>query len=187
MTGDPLAREKDRGELKLLYRGRVITLEVREVEGVVREVVRHPGSVSILPYEDDHIYLLRQYRCAIDGCMWEIPAGTLEEGESPEECARRELEEETGLRAGRLEKMFEAYLIPGYGTERMHFFLATDLSRGEMHPEPSERIEVHRIRVDEAFRMIGEIVDVKTIAALLWFARMRGCCGEGALPRARER
>lgn len=162
-------------ELKLLYRGRVVTLEVRELEGRVREVVRHRGSVSILPVDGDRVFLIRQYRYPLDDYIWEVPAGTLEEGESPEECALRELEEETGLRAGRLEKMFEAYLIPGYGTEKMHFFLATDLTPGEMHPEPSERIEVHEIPINMAMDMIksNEIVDIKTVAALLWYREMR--------------
>jgi len=156
---------------RLLYSGRVVTLEVKEIDGRLREVVKHPGSVSILPLDGDSVYLIRQYRYPLGDYIWEIPAGTLEEGELPEECARRELEEETGLRAGRLERMFEAYLIPGYGTERMHFFLASELSEGEMNPEPSERIEVHRISLDEALEMIrlNEIVDAKTVAALLWY------------------
>ncbi len=163
------------GELKLLYRGRVVTLEVRDVDGRIREVVRHPGSVSILPVDGDRVFLIRQYRYPLDDYIWEIPAGTLEEGESPEECAARELEEETGLKAGRLERMFEAYLVPGYGTEKMHFFLATDLTRGEMHPEPSERIEVHELSIDRAIDMIksNEISDVKTVAALLWYWGLR--------------
>jgi len=160
------------GKLKLFYSGRVVTLEVRQLDSRIREVVRHPGSVSILPVEDGHLYLIKQYRYPLDGYIWEIPAGTLEEGESPEECARRELEEETGLRAGRLEKMFEAYLIPGYGTEKMHFFLATELSQGEMHPEPSEKIEVHKLPLDRVLKMVrdNEIVDAKTVAALLWYS-----------------
>ena len=160
------------GKLKLFYGGRVVTLEVRQLDSRIREVVRHPGSVSILPVEDGHLYLIKQYRYPLDGYIWEIPAGTLEEGESPEECARRELEEETGLRAGRLEKMFEAYLIPGYGTEKMHFFLATELSQGEMHPEPSEKIEVHKLPLDRVLKMVrdNEIVDAKTVAALLWYS-----------------
>ncbi len=163
-------------ELKLLYRGKVVTLEVREVDGRIREVVKHRGSVSILPVDGDSVFLIRQYRYPLDDYIWEIPAGTLEEGESPEECAIRELEEETGLKAGKLEKMFEAYLIPGYGTEKMHFFLATDLSRGEMHPEPSERIEVHELPMSRAIDMVrsNEISDVKTVAALLWYWGMRG-------------
>ncbi len=163
-------------ELKLLYRGRVVTLEVREVDGRIREVVGHRGSVSILPVDGDRVFLIRQYRYPLDDYIWEIPAGTLEEGESPEECAIRELEEETGLKAGKIEKMFEAYLVPGYGTEKMHFFLATELSRGKMHPEPSERIEVHELPVSRAIDMIrsNEISDVKTIAALLWYWGMRG-------------
>ncbi len=163
------------GELKLLYRGRVVTLEVRDVDGRIREVVRHPGSVSLLPVDGDRVFLIRQYRYPLDDYIWEIPAGTLEEGESPEECAARELEEETGLKAGRLERMFEAYLVPGYGTEKMHFFLATDLTRGEMHPEPSERIEVHELSIDRAIDMIksNEISDVKTVAALLWYWGLR--------------
>ncbi len=160
------------GKLKLFYSGRVVTLEVRQLDSRIREVVRHPGSVSILPVEDGYLYLIKQYRYPLDGYIWEIPAGTLEEGESPEECARRELEEETGLRAGRLEKMFEAYLIPGYGTEKMHFFLATELSQGEMHPEPSEKIEVHKLPLDRVLKMVrdNEIVDAKTVAALLWYS-----------------
>lgn len=161
--------------MKLLYNGRVVRLEVHDIDGRVREIVRHPGSVSILPVEGDRVYLLKQYRYPIDDWIWEIPAGTLEEGESPEECAIRELEEETGFKAGRLERMFEAYLIPGYGTEKMTFFLASELERGEMHPEPSERIEVHGMKLDEALTKVrnNEIVDAKTIAALLWYGGVK--------------
>lgn len=173
--GSDKVRRGGSDKLKLLYNGRVVSLEVLEFDGRVREVVKHPGSVSILPVDGDKVYLLKQYRYPLDDWIWEIPAGTLEEGESPEECALRELEEETGFRAGRLEEMFEAYLVPGYGTERMAFFLATELERGEMHPEPSEKIEVHEMTLEDALTMVknNEIVDVKTIAALLWYGGAR--------------
>ncbi len=162
-------------DIKLIYEGKVVTLYLKEVKGRIKEIVHHPGSVSVLPVEGECIYLLRQFRWPLNSYIWEVPAGTLEEGESPEECAKRELEEETGLIAGKLEKMFEAYLVPGYGDEKMHFFYATDLKRGHANPEPSEILEVHKVRLDDALEMIkgGEIVDAKTIASILWFKTMK--------------
>ncbi len=159
-------------ELKLFYRGRVITLEVYSVDGRTREIVRHRGSVGILPVEGKYVYLIRQYRYPLDGYIVEIPAGTLEEGESPEECALRELKEETGLIADELHKMFEAYLVPGYGTEKMHFFLAKVKEKGNMETEEDERIEPFRVTLEEALSMVerGEIVDAKTMLALLWYS-----------------
>jgi len=161
-------------DVKLIYKGRIVTLYLRKVRGKIKEIVHHPGSVSILPVDGEYIYLLRQFRWPLNGYIWEVPAGTLEEGESPEECARRELKEETGLIAGKLEKMFEAYLVPGYGDEKMHFFYATDLERGHASPEPSEVLEVHKVKFDDALEMIkrGEIIDTKTIASILWFRAM---------------
>ncbi len=159
---------------RTVYRGRVVVLTLQTVDGRTRELIRHPGSVSILPVDGDEIYLIREYRFTVGDFLWEIPAGTLEENESPEECAARELEEETGLRAGRIEKMFEAYLVPGYGTEKMHFFLATELTEGKPNPEPSERIEVHKLKISEVLDMIrrNEIVDAKTIASILFYLNL---------------
>lgn len=158
-----------------LYRGRVVTLRIDTLKGVdgkenKREVVEHHGAVAIVPYLDqDTILLIRQYRQAVGEYLLEIPAGTLEEGEKPEDCAYRELEEEIGYRAAAMRHLFTQYLAPGYSSEVLHVFLARDLTRTQTHFDEDEDIELFPIRPDEVEPMImdGRIRDAKSIAALL--------------------
>ncbi len=166
----------------LIYSGRVISLLKDTVilhsgRTVIREKVMHPGSVGILPVlEDGSLILIKQFRYVVGSSLLEIPAGTIEEGESPEECAARELLEETGYRLGKLTLLSAFYLAPGYSNEFMWLFKATELRAGDMKPMPDESIEVEKLSLDEALGLIrsGEIKDVKTICAILLYALWRG-------------
>jgi ADP-ribose pyrophosphatase len=158
-----------------LYSGKVLDLDVDEVEepGAVRgrrEVVRQRGSVAALPVHDDgRVTLVRQYRYAVDALVWELPAGRRDAGETPEQGARRELEEEVGLRAGVLEPLLTFWTTPGFCDEVMHLFRASALSSVPARPEPDERIEVARFTLGEVRGMIasGAIREGKTLVALL--------------------
>ena len=158
-----------------LYDGKVLALDVDEVEepgGVraVREVVRHRGSVAALPVHDDgRVVLLRQYRYAVDQPVWELPAGRLDQGETAPEGARRELEEEVGLRPARLESLCVFFTTPGFCDEVMHLFRATGLTEVPPRPEADERIEIGTFPLEEARAMIrrGEVREGKTLVALL--------------------
>ena len=145
------------------------------------EIVRHPGAVAVVPLlsdpgsPDPSILLLEQYRHATGGVIWEIPAGTLEPGEDPEACARRELLEETGASAEQMEHLTTIYTTPGFTDERIHLYLATGLTAGEPNHEGNEFIEVKPLPITQVLEMIrdGRIVDAKSIAALLWVAGFR--------------
>ena len=141
-----------------------------------RDVIVHPGSVVVLPLLDsDRVCLIRNYRVAVGETLIELPAGTLEPGEDPLETARRELAEETGYRAGKLEKLCEFYMSPGILRERMHLFLATQLMAGKDSREPGEEIENLAVPWSEAIGMVesGTIRDAKTLAGLLYYDRFR--------------
>ncbi len=151
-----------------------------------RGTIRHPGVCVIAPFvDDDHIALMRQYRYVADGELWELPAGTLdgreENGrmvatESPEECAARELSEETGYEAEALEKVCECYATPGMSDEVIHIFFASGLKRHEQSLDDDEIInEVRAFNLDELERMIGrgEIRDAKTLIGLFYALRQR--------------
>ncbi|MEM3083487.1 MAG: NUDIX hydrolase [Nitrososphaerales archaeon] len=163
-----------------VYDGKIISVRVDNVwingRQAVREVVEHGGSAAILPLIDDTIVMEKQYRYAIDRELYEIPAGTLEDGENPEDCARRELIEETGYEAGKLEALMRCYMTPGYCTELIHFFVATDLKEVSHEMDPDEQLNVVEIKVDEAVKMIlnGEIQDAKTICAVLTYLASKG-------------
>jgi ADP-ribose pyrophosphatase len=162
---------ESRQHLLTAQRFRVERLRERDGDGQVREreVVRHPGAVAILPVVDaQHICLIRNWRVAVEETLIEIPAGTLEPGEDPAECARRELLEETGYRAGSVERVQEFFLSPGILDERMHLYIATDLTLGDAAREPGERIENWIVTWDEAIdlAMRGEIRDAKTLAGI---------------------
>ena len=124
---------------------------------------------------DDRILLLRQYRHAAGGYIWEIPAGKLDPGEEPQACAERELAEETGYRARRIEQTGVILTTPGFTDERIYLFSAFDLEPGVTAHEVSEVIELHEVPFEEALAMVdrGEIVDAKTLAALFHACRRR--------------
>jgi ADP-ribose pyrophosphatase len=134
-----------------------------------REVVEHPGASVIIPLlENNSVLLVRQYRYAVGRELLEIPAGTCNDGEPPEVCAKRELQEETGYVCEELEKILECYVAPGYSTEKIHFYLARRLRRIGQNPDEDERITVVPLSITEALSKIrnGEICDAKTICAI---------------------
>lgn len=168
------------------YSGKVISVDVDTVgfpDGSVGEIemVRHPGASGIVPFldgikdADPRILLIRQYRYATDGFLLEIPAGRLEPGEDPRDCALRELKEETGWCAGGCHHVFTLYTTPGFTDELIHIFAATELEPGEPELESDEFLRVETVRLSEAIRMIdaGEIQDAKTALAILVVARRR--------------
>jgi ADP-ribose pyrophosphatase len=162
-------------ECRRRQRGRVFDLyteTVRLDNGVVAEldVIRHPGAAAIVAVDaHQRVLMLRQYRHAVGEYLWEIPAGTLEAGESPENCAARELEEESGYRADRWQPLGEIVPVPGYADERIHLFMAAGLTPATQNLDRDEVLSVHPVAFDEALAMIDEgvIQDAKTIASLL--------------------
>ncbi len=134
------------------------------------DIIEHGGSVILVPLDaDGNLLFVRQYRHAAGADLLELPAGTLDEGEEPAVCAAREIREETGFAAGRLEKIGEFYLAPGYSTEFMVVFLATDLKYDPLEADADEFLSVEKIPVKQALEMAekGEIPDAKSLAALL--------------------
>jgi ADP-ribose pyrophosphatase len=157
-----------------VYRGRRISLKVYEAilpngRKAWTEAVEHPGAVVIIPLlSDRRLVTIRQYRRVIGQWLVEFPAGTLEKGEDPRECAERELKEETGYSAGKMTLLAQLYTSPGYSTEKLYFFLAEELKKGEMQPEPDELIRIEERSLGELEEMArrGELVDMKTVAGL---------------------
>lgn len=142
----------------------------------VREIVRHPGAVVILPLLDDgRICFVRNYRVAVGETLIELPAGTLEPNEDPAHTAIRELAEETGYRAGQMEKATAFCMSPGILDEQMHFFIARQLQPGPTNFDAGEDIQTQLLTWEEALELIrtGAIRDAKTVAALLYFREFR--------------
>ena len=186
-------RARKRGEVPAeqlnsteLHRGKIITLNrdtVRFPDGTTAELdmVRHPGASAVVPFLNDpagdepQVLLLRQYRYAAGGYLYEIPAGRLDDGESPETCAARELKEETGCTAERIEPLTSILTTPGFTDEVIHLFMATGLTHGEPNREADEFVELIVMRLSEALERIstGEITDSKTVLALLFAAGFR--------------
>jgi ADP-ribose pyrophosphatase len=141
-----------------------------------RDVVLHPGAVAVIPVLDaEHICLLRNQRPVVEETLWEIPAGTLEPNEPPETAALRELAEETGYRAAKLEKLATIIPSPGVLNERIHLFVASELTPGKQELEKDEDLEVKIVPFREAlgWTLDGTIQDAKTIAALLIWEKKR--------------
>jgi ADP-ribose pyrophosphatase len=151
----------------LLPTGRKVTLDT----------VRHPGAAAIVPFEtSDEILLIRQYRFATGGEIFEIPAGKRDAGEDPAVCAARELEEEVGRRAGRLEPLGAIWTAPGFTDEKIHLFAAFDLEVVPQRLEEDEVIEVLRVPLSRALEMVwnGEMIDAKSALGVIHAARLCG-------------
>ena len=167
-------RRKDLIKSKRVYDGQIIRVRVDEVQingrETTREVIEHGGSAAVLPLIGSMIIMEKQYRHAIGRELYEIPAGMLEKDESPKECATRELFEETGYKAGKIEPLGKCYMTPGYCTEMIHFFIATELNGpGSDKMDLDEQITIIKIKISDAIKMIlnGEIQDAKTAYAIL--------------------
>lgn len=147
-----------------------------EVDGKSKLKVVHPGAVAIVPMIDENtVCLISNRRFAVEETLIEIPAGTREPDEAPDVTARRELAEETGYRAGSIGKLFDYYVSPGILNEKMHVFVATDLTPGPQSLEPDEQIQCQSVPFETALDWIhnGKIRDAKTIASLLFYDRIR--------------
>ena len=174
-------------ESRRIYDGRIVNLRVDQVafdDGRVgqREVVEHSQAVAIVAVADDgRILLVRQFRLPIGRVMLEVPAGGLDADEEPEAAAQRELQEETGYRAARLERLGGFWVAPGYCTEYIHVYLAEGLTESRLAADEDERIEVEALSLGDALALVdrGEIDDAKSICGLLQYARRRGSTEPG--------
>ena len=168
---------------KRIHKGRVIDLDVDTVrfpDGSTGqlEMIRHPGAAAVLPFASDPegpdptLLLIKQYRYAAGGALIEIPAGRLNPGEDPKGCAQRELLEEVGVTAGRIERLTTIWTTPGFTDERIHLFWAADLKTGQHAREPDEFIEVTPTPLSQALTLIrdGGISDAKTALSILFVA-----------------
>jgi ADP-ribose diphosphatase len=152
------------------YDGKLFDVTVERWGEHDREIVEHPGAVAIVAVDGEgKVALVRQRREAVREYLLELPAGTLEEGESPLESARRELEEETGLTGGTWRELGGFYTTPGFCRERMHVFVAEGVEAGDAKPEEDEELELVQWDVREIAGRIGELDDAKTIAGLLLY------------------
>lgn len=144
------------------------------------DIVRHPGAAAVVPFvSEDDVLLIQQYRHAAGGTIWEVPAGKLDPGETPERCAIRELEEEAGQRAGRIEKLGWIFTTPGFTDEVIHLYAAFELTAVPPRPEDDEVIEVVRMPLLEALDKVwsGELTDAKSALTLVHAARRLGRLG----------
>ncbi|MEO0293660.1 MAG: NUDIX hydrolase [candidate division WOR-3 bacterium] len=164
-------------EEKRIFTGRLLKLNADRVSlkdgtKTFREYVSHPGAVAALPFiNESEIILVRQYRYPVNEVLLEIPAGTIEEGESPIQTIQRELQEEINYKPGKLEKIGDIYLTPGYSNEIIHLFKASDLIPCSLKRPSEEKIEIVKIKIEDVVKKInkGEIKDGKTIIAILAF------------------
>ncbi len=153
----------------------VNTLTTADGRTIRRDAIRHPGAVVILPVLDaERVVLLRNFRFVIGETLWEVPAGTVEPNEPLEACAKRELLEETGYTAAKWHSLGFLYASPGVLDEKLHLFVAEELTAGDAKPEPDEQLEPVTVRLDDAIRMCldGTIRDAKTITSLLLWERL---------------
>jgi ADP-ribose diphosphatase len=169
-----------------VYTGRVLNLDIDQVRFPNKstgelEIIRHPGASAVLPFlsdpkgADPQLLLIKQYRYAAQDFLYEVPAGRLDPNESPIDCARRELMEETGCTAERMEPLYTFYTTPGFIDERIHGFMATGLTQGESKREADEFMSVETMTLSRALELIqaGEIRDGKTTVLILFAAGFR--------------
>ena len=171
---------------KRIYSGKVLNLDMDQVrfpDGSTGELemIRHSGASAVLPFlsdpagEDPQILLIKQYRYAAEAFLYEIPAGRIDPGEEPAACASRELLEETGCRAERVQHLYTFYTTPGFTDEKIHAFMAVGIERGEDGREPDEFLTVETMTLSRALQLIqqGEIRDAKTALTILYAAGFR--------------
>jgi len=159
-----------------IYKGKIIKLRQDKVKlpddrETIREIVEHPGAVVILALTDDKkVVMIRQFRGPADEVLWELPAGTVEEGEDLVRCAKRELEEETGYYPRKIKKLVSFFSTPGFCNERLTLFLAEDLEKRRKNEDTDEFIKVELIKPNEALKLVKEniIKDAKTIIGILF-------------------
>lgn len=169
-----------------VYTGKIITLDrdtVRFPDGSIGEMdmIRHPGASAIVPFlsdisaADPQLLLIKQYRYAADQYLYEVPAGRLDPGEDPRDCAARELREETGCAAREIEFLFTMFTTPGFTDERIHVFMASGLEHGDTAHESDEFLTLETVTLSRALQLIkeGEIKDAKTALAILFAAGFR--------------
>jgi ADP-ribose pyrophosphatase len=169
-----------------IHTGRIVHLDIDTVrfpDGSTgeMEMFRHPGASAVVPFlsdprgEDPQVLLIKQYRYASGGYLYEIPAGRLDPGEDPADCARRELQEETGCTAAQVERLTTIFTTPGFCDEQIHLFMAVGLTQGEHAREKDEFLEVETLPLSRALSLIesGEIRDSKTVVGLLYAAGFR--------------
>ena len=163
-----------------VFQGRAVNLRVDQVRAnngaFQMEVLEHMGGVAVVPIDhDDKVWMVRQYRHAVEKVLLEIPAGTVKLGEDYAVCAARELQEEVGMKADKLDLIGEFFLAPGYSSELMRLYLATGLAPSPLPPDEDEEIAVEKVPFVEAVQMAirGELYDAKSIAGLLLAAHLR--------------
>ncbi len=175
--------DSPRVSTRRMYSGRIINLDIDTVRfpnGTIGELemIRHPGASAVVPFltdpagDDPTVLLIRQYRYAAERYLYEVPAGRLDPGEAPDACARRELREETGCQAERVEHLITMYTTPGFTDEKIHLFMATGITRGEDAREADEFIETETMPLSRALSLVerGEIQDGKTALTLMYAA-----------------
>ena len=178
-----IVSDSPRVSTRRMYSGRIINLDIDTVRfpnGTIGELemIRHPGASAVVPFltdpagDDPTVLLIRQYRYAAERYLYEVPAGRLDPGEAPDACARRELREETGCQAERVEHLITMYTTPGFTDEKIHLFMATGITRGEDAREADEFIETETMPLSRALSFVerGEIQDGKTALALMYAA-----------------